>query len=903
MADTAPPSSESKTSAPTPFMAQYLSIKQQQPDALLFFRMGDFYELFFDDAVEAARILDITLTSRGEHDGAPIPMAGVPYHAAEGYLARLIKAGCRVAVCEQTESPAEAKKRGSKAIVNRDIVRIVTPGTLTEDALLPARQGQALAAIALGAGGAEAAIAVCDVSTGRFDVTATDPMVLADTLMAWPLSELLAADADSGKPFIAAATSASAAPVTWRPARAATHKTGEALLKEAFGLAAIDALGEFSRTELSAIGLLLDYVKLTQAGSEIRLDPPRRPDPYGHLAIDPATRASLEIDRAMNGTREGSLLGTIDRTVTAPGARLLAARLSRPSMEAAEIEARLDAAAWFVDDTSALEDLRACLKRAPDLERARTRLNLGRGGPRDLLAIATALQAASEAAAILRSAGMLPDRLETACAQLSLAGQTGLAALAADIARAIAESPPMLARDGGFVAPGWDKALDEVRSLRDDSRKIIAEMQARYASETGIPALKVKFNNVLGYFIDVPARHGETLLTAPWSETFIHRQTLAGNIRFSTRDLADLAGRISRAEEEAKARELAVFDDLAARVTATSAALAASADAIASLDVAAATAAWAIEVDAVRPRIESEPVFEAEGLRHPVVEAALKKDGQGFTANALSLDARGETAPRLLLVTGPNMAGKSTYLRQSALAVILAQAGLFVPARKIRIGLADRVFSRVGASDDLARGRSTFMVEMVETAAILTQATPRSFVILDEVGRGTSTWDGLAIAWAAVEHLHGTNACRALFATHYHELTGLADDLAGAANASLRAREWKNDLVFLHEVQPGPADRSYGVQVARLAGLPKKAVTRAAQILKRLEADPSSADTLPLFASVPLEVEEEEAGRPGLSAVGDRLVTLLDGVDPDSLTPREALDLIYRLKDESRKET
>ena len=883
-------------------MAQYLSIKSRQPDALLFFRMGDFYELFFEDAVEAAGILDITLTSRGEHEGKPIPMAGVPYHAAEGYLARLIKAGCRVAVCEQTESPAEAKKRGSKAIVNREIVRIVTPGTLTEEALLPARQGQALAAIALGAGGSEAAIAVCDVSTGRFDVAAADPAGLADALLAWPLSELLAADADSGKPSIVSATAASTAPVTWRPARAASHKTGEALLKETFGLAAIDALGDFSRTELSAIGLLLDYVKLTQAGSEIRLDPPRRPDPSGHLAIDPATRASLEIDRAMNGAREGSLLGTIDRTVTAPGARLLASRLSRPSLEAAEIEARLDAAAWFADDPSALEDLRACLKQAPDLERARTRLNLGRGGPRDLLAIANALNAARDAAAILQQAAALPERLAAACTQLDLSAQPGLAALADDMARAIADSPPVLARDGGFVAPGWDTALDEVRALRDDSRRIIAEMQARYAAETGIAALKVKFNNVLGYFVDVPAKHGDTLMAPPWSETFIHRQTLAGNIRFSTAELADLAGRISRAEEETRARELAIFHDLSTRVSAASRALSASAEAIASLDVAAATAAWALEADAVRPRIEDAPVFEAEALRHPVVEAALRKEGQGFTANALSLDARGEDAPRLLLVTGPNMAGKSTYLRQAALAVILAQAGLFVPARNIRLGLADRVFSRVGASDDLARGRSTFMVEMVETAAILTQATPRSFVILDEVGRGTSTWDGLAIAWAAVEHLHDTNACRALFATHYHELTELAEDLAGAANASLRAREWKNDLVFLHEVQPGPADRSYGVQVARLAGLPKKAVARAAQILKRLETDPSSAESLPLFAAAPLAVEEDAASLPEMPAGAERVVSLLEEVDPDSLTPREALDLIYRLKDESREE-
>ncbi|WP_273418316.1 DNA mismatch repair protein MutS, partial [Hyphomonas adhaerens] len=501
---------------------------------------------------------------------------------------------------------------------------------------------------------------------------------------------------------------------------------------------------------------------------------------------------------------------------------------------------------------------------------------------------------------LLKQAGALPEQIERACHQLDLSGQPDLAGPADDMARAITESPPTLARDGGFVATGWDPALDEVRALREDSRKIIAEMQARYASETGISALKVKFNNVLGYFVDVPARHGDTLMAPPWSETFIHRQTLAGNVRFSTSELAELAGRISRAEEETKARELAIFEDLSARVSAASRALSASAEAIACLDVAAATGAWALEADAVRPRIDVDPVFEADALRHPVVEAALKKDGQGFTANALTLDAGGEDAPRLLLVTGPNMAGKSTYLRQAALAVILAQAGLFVPARSIRVGLADRVFSRVGASDDLARGRSTFMVEMVETAAILTQATGRSFVILDEVGRGTSTWDGLAIAWAAVEHLHSTNGCRALFATHYHELTGLADDLSGAANASLRAREWKNDLVFLHEVQPGPADRSYGVQVAKLAGLPKKAVSRAAQILKRLETDPSSAETLPLFASAPLTVEEDVEDSGGHSGAGDRVVTLLDTVDPDSLTPREALDLVYRLKDEAQ---
>ncbi|MFN7164071.1 MAG: DNA mismatch repair protein MutS [Hyphomonas sp.] len=891
MPDTAPKSPPAAAaSEPTPFMAQYLSIKAAQPDALLFFRMGDFYELFFDDAVTAAGVLDITLTSRGEHDGAPIPMAGVPYHAAEGYLARLIKAGCRVAVCEQTESPAEARKRGSKSIVRREIVRIVTPGTLTEDTLLPARQGQALATLAF-SGQGEAALAVCDVSTGLFELTALEPDRIADALLAWPLSELVIADTDRDRPALAGLREITSAPVTERPARTGTPKAGEALLKEAFGVAALDGLGDFSKAELAAAGLLLDYVKLTQAGRPARLAAPKRGEAGTTLLIDPATRASLEIDRSFARGREGSLLAAIDRTVTAPGARLLAAQLARPSRQQAEIEARHDAVGFFAAERRALSDVRAALKSAPDLERACMRLALGRGGPRDLQALGRALAAGMQCAAILEVSGAaLPPRLGAAAGVLSLAGQESLRALAADLAAALVETPPVLARDGGFIAPGWDKALDAVRSLREDSRRIIAEMQGRYAESTGINALKIKFNNVLGYFIEVPARAADPMLKPPLANEFIHRQTMAGAVRFSTTELADLAGRISRAEEESKSIEITLFDGFCARVSAESEPLAAHAAALADIDVAAGNAVWADEAGAVRPVIDAAPVFEAKGLRHPVVESALRREGKGFTANDLTLDAAGKSAPRFLLVTGPNMAGKSTYLRQAAIAVILAQAGCFVPAASLRLGLADRVFSRVGASDDLSRGRSTFMVEMVETAAILNQATAQSFVILDEVGRGTATWDGLAIAWAAVEHLHEQTRCRAIFATHYHELTALAAELPGAANASLKAREWKQDLIFLHEVQPGPADRSYGVQVARLAGLPRSAVSRAAQILKQLEASPSAAESLPLFAAAPSDTEAEVP--PEAAAV----LSALEALDPDALTPREALAMLYELK-------
>lgn len=889
MPDTVQPVKKPK--APTPFMAQYLAIKAQHEDALLFFRMGDFYELFFEDAVRAAEILDITLTARGEHNGEPIPMAGVPYHAAEGYLARLIKSGERVAVCEQTESPAEAKKRGSKAIVNREIVRIVTPGTITEESLLPARQAQALVAVVFGAGGAEAALAACDVSTGYFEVFAFAPEVLSETLGAFPIRELLVTERDAERPLIGMANEALKLPLTYRPNSAASSKSGERLLKDAFKVAALDAFGAFSKSELGACGLLLDYLSLTQAGAEIRLDPPKRSAKTSALSIDPATRASLEIDTALNGSRQGTLLDTVDRTLTSPGARLLASRLARPETDQGVITARYDSVEYFLANEHLRDAIRSRLKSAPDLERARSRIRLGRGGPRDLAAIGTALKAGEAAVAETARAQTNPPALiEQALHALTLSNQPELAALTTDLGQALSDDLPTLARDGGFVADGWDAALDEARSLKSDSRQIIAELQARYSDETGISALKIKFNNVLGYFIDVPARHADPMMQPPLAETFIHRQTLASNVRFSTAELSELAGKISRADDIAKGRELDVFDQFCQRIETLSEPLNAAALALAELDTASANAEWAHECQAVRPTLSSEPVFHAEGLRHPVVEAALRKQGDGFTANDTLLDASGTQGPRLAVVTGPNMAGKSTYLRQACLAVILAQAGLYVPARQLTMGLADRVFSRVGASDDLSRGRSTFMVEMVETAAILTQATEKSFVILDEVGRGTSTYDGLAIAWAAVEHLHNTNKCRALFATHYHELTGLADDLAAATNLSLRAKEWKDELVFLHDVQSGPADRSYGVQVAKLAGLPTKAVRRAEQVLKKLEAAPDAVETLPLFAAAADEAEDFQDAAPNPA------LDLLDTIDPDTLTPRDALDLIYRLK-------
>lgn len=866
---------------PSPFLEQYFAAKAQHPEALLFFRMGDFYELFFADAEQAARALDITLTQRGQHGGEPIPMAGVPWHQAENYLARLIKAGFRVAVCEQTEDPAEAKKRGGKSIVRREVVRLVTPGTLTEEGLLEPRAANRLAAVAFA--GEDAAVAWADISTGAFQALACAPAALAEELAALAPAELLAAEPDASRAPVEAGLAAAGAALTVRPGPKADPRHGERRAKALFEVTTLDGFGAFGPAELAAIGLLIDYIELTQAGAAPRLEPPRRAAPRGAMAIDAATRASLELERSSRGAREGSLLAAIDRTLTAPGGRLLAERLSRPSLDRAEIAQRHDAIAFLLEQPSLRDWLRERLKGLGDAARALTRLALGRGGPRDLACLAQALGAGEKLA--LQLGGLSPPaELAQASAALRLVDKPALHTLVLKLGLALAEAPSLLARDGGFIREGYDPALDEARALSSDARRVIAALQARLSEETGL-ALKVRHNAVLGYHVDATAKQAEALIRRP---AFIHRQTTATSVRFTTTELAELDAKITRASDTALARELALFQDFAEAAAGLERDIRAAAQALAVLDVAAAGALWAEEAEACRPELEEDgAALLAEAVRHPVVEAALAREAKRFTPNDIRLDADGVLGPRLLLVTGPNMAGKSTYLRQIALLAILAQAGCYVPAKRLKLGLADRVFSRVGASDDLSRGRSTFMTEMVETAAILHQAGPKALVILDEIGRGTATFDGLAIAWAAAEHLHDVNRCRALFATHYHELTVLPERLAAAANANLRAREWKGELVFLHEVQPGPADRSYGVQVAKLAGAPKRVVERAKAVLARLEAGKTAridADTLSLFEAAPAALEPSA------------LEAALAALDPDALTPREALEALYRLK-------
>lgn len=865
----------------TPMMEQYHALKREAGDSLLFYRMGDFFELFFDDARQAAAILDIALTSRGEHGGDPVPMCGVPVHSAEGYLARLIKAGCRVAIAEQVETPEESKERAkregrpvSKALVKRDIVRFVTAGTLTEEALLEPRRANLLAALAEVRGAV--GIASCDISTGEMVLEECQPELVGAALARLGASELVVAEGwelGSDDAII-------------RPRHDFSSDAGEERLKALHGVATLDGFGDFSRAMLAAAGGLIAYLDHVGRGQLPLLLPPTLRATGQCMAMDEATRSSLEILTAQNGGRDGSLVAAVDRCVTGAGARLLAEDLASPLLNRDEIESRLALVHWFHVDPLTRADLREQMRALPDIGRALGRIVAGRGSPRDLGQLRDGL----------RDARHIHDQLSVLPDAPPLLGQLlprlrGHGALIDMFERALVQSPPTERSSGGFIAEGYDAALDELRSISGNARRAIAAMEARYRDDTGIASLKIKHNGVLGYFIEVPAKHADALM-APDSG-FAHRQTMAGAVRFNSVALHEEASRIAEAGGHALAAEETHFEELVGQVCGTTASIAATAAALARIDVGAGQAERAAEGGWCRPDILDEPTLAITGGRHPVVEASLAKSGERFVANdcALSPDNR------LWLIGGPNMGGKSTFLRQNALIVLLAQAGSFVPAEAARIGLVDRLFSRVGASDNLARGRSTFMVEMVETAAILSQATERSFVILDEVGRGTSTYDGLALAWAVVEAVHSQITCRCLFATHYHELARLAESCNALSLHHVRAREWKGDLVLLHELADGPADRSYGLAVARLAGVPQAVVKRAKQVLDKLEK--ARAETgglgaglgdLPLFAAIS---DEEQAAEPTLA---DRLLE----IDLDELAPREALDFLYELAAEAR---
>ncbi len=863
----------------SPMMVQYRQIKKDYPDALLFYQMGDFYEMFFDDALLAAEALDITLTRRGRHEEGDIPMCGVPVQSAQTYIARLIRKGFRVAVCEQTEDLAAARRRGAKEVVSREVTRMITPGTLMEDALLDARRHSYLAAVADAAGGH--GLAWLDLSTGTFFTEPVAPAGLAASVARIEPGELLVPERLASLPELESVGHDLGDRMVVRDSSSFDSGLARRRLEEMFGVRSLDGFGDFTRAELSASGALLDYVELTQRGQVPRLRRPRRVLRDAVMEIDPATRRNLELVQTMSGSREGSLLEVMDRTVTGAGGRLMATRLAAPLTGVAEIRARHDSVAWFLERRDLRDDLRGALRSAPDMQRALSRLMIGRGGPRDLGAVRGGLAVATGIRPLLAGAGDVPSELSAALEEL---GDHG--ALLGRLERALDDDLPLASRDGGFLRAGFSGELDKLRMLRDESRTHIATLQARYVKETGILSLKIRHNNVLGYHVDVKTKHAGRV-PAGADGPFIHRQTLASAVRFTTVELGELEGRLAQAGERALALELELFEGLMSEVAEHADGISRAAAALAILDVSSGLAVLAAVRRYVRPGIDDGIGFQVTAGRQPVVEAS-PAGAAGFVANDCDLGPD----RRIWLTTGPNMAGKSTFLRQNALIAVLAQMGSFVPAEAASIGVVDRLFSRVGAADDLARGRSTFMVEMVETAIILNQATERSLVILDEIGRGTATFDGLSIAWATLEHLHEVNACRALFATHFHELTSLTSRLPALSCHTMRVTEWEGEVVFLHEVVDGAADRSYGIHVARLAGLPEAVVERAREVMAALQQGEQSgalaelAEDLPLFSAM--------ANAP--AAVPSAVEEALREINPDALSPRDALDALYRLR-------
>lgn len=864
----------------TPLMAQYGAIKKQYEDYLLFFRLGDFYELFFDDAVKASAALDIALTKRGKHQGAEIPMCGVPWHQADGYLARLIRQGFRVAICDQVES--DAPQKPGKGLIERKVVRVITPGTVTEDSLLDGRRNNFI--LCLAGAQNQMSLAWIDVSTGAFFIEDGNIADLGNILARIEPGEILLSEKSWADPDIAAALTPYKARLSIQPHSRFSAENAEDRLCRLYNIKSLDGIGSFSRAALIAAGALTDYVQLTQQGSMPCLAKPQWQIGREHMQIDAATARNLELRRKLSGEQAGSLLHAIDRTLTNSGGRMLDAWMASPLAVKEKIDARLDAVEYLLQQTRLRGALRAILRHAADIERASTRLMLNRGNPRDLSALRDGLAASRETSALLQAEKNLPAFLAEVAQNLG-SHQT----LEDELRAALADDLPHFTRDGNFIRKGYSAELDHMRELRDESQRLIAGLQNKYVQESGVATLKIRHNNILGYYIEVPPKQADRM-----GAGFIHRQTLATTVRYTTPELNEMEQKLSKAAAGALGTELQIFANLVDQVQQRAAAIQLAAAALALLDVVSALADLAEEQNYCRPEIGNDTIFDVQSGRHPVVEQFLRAKQQPFIANDCDLASQG----RLWLITGPNMAGKSTYLRQNALIAILAQMGSFVPAASCRIGLVDKIFSRVGAADDLARGQSTFMVEMVEAAAILNQATAKSLVILDEIGRGTSTFDGLSIAWAVLEYLHDTSQCRGLFATHYHELTALAERLSFLSCHTMRISDDRGEVVFLHEVQPGVAERSYGIHVAKLAGLPQPVLARAAEILQELE----NGD----------HVHAPKSGRgkakisisPRAAPVNQTAQLLLDELqllNPDDLSPRAAWDALDRLKKLSKK--
>ncbi len=790
-------------------------------------------------------------------------MCGVPAHAGDHYLARLIRQGYRVAICEQTE---EASSRKTKGPLTREVIRVVTPGTITEEGLLEAGQNNFLTALVPGKG-EDVGLASIDISTGDFFVESTRLSHLETVLARHKPGELVLPDSFLKTPELYELFQELKKQLTPLPSSRFDGQNGLERLKELYGVSTLEAIGDFKASEIAACGALMDYVRLTQKKDIPTLKPPRRLKEGGRLELDAATRRNLELHASLSGERRGSLLGVIDQTTTSMGARLLSHHLAAPLTDLNALQKRLECVDFLFDNPVLTQALRAVLTCCPDLERPLSRLTWGRGGPRDLASINRGLKLLPDLQKIFMGQDV-PESFESILKRLGHYEE-----VTNRLTRALKDELPHLARDGNFIRPGYHPPLDELLALRDDSKGALEALQQKYITETGVTSLKIKHNNIVGYHVEVTSLHKDKLGPA-----FIHRQTMVNAMRFSTPELAELEKKILGALEHALALELRLFQDLVDEVTRRASDIIETAHALAALDVAASHAYLAHERNYVKPQLDESLAFEIEGGRHPVVEALLPQ-GTAFVPNNCQIKG-------LWLLTGPNMAGKSTFLRQNALIALMAHMGMYVPAQKAHMGMIDRIFSRVGASDDLARGRSTFMVEMTETATILNQASPRSFVILDEIGRGTATFDGLSLAWAVVEHLVHVNLARSLFATHYHELTSLEKTLEDVSCYTVKIREWEDQIIFLHEIAEGTADKSYGIHVGKLAGLPPSVVKRAQDVLFTLE----ETKPKPKLASkpLPLFVEAYNASSP--------LEKAIETMNPDDFSPKEALEKLYLLK-------
>jgi DNA mismatch repair protein MutS len=851
----------------TPMMKQYLDTKLEYQNHILFYRMGDFYEMFFEDAVTASSILGIALTKRGQHNNQDIPMCGVPFHSADSYIAKLIEQGYKVAISEQMESPEEAKKRGHKSVVRREVVRIITPGTLTEDNLLISNSSNFLLAIA--SIREEIALSWADISTGEFYTIQTNIHSLNNELHRICPKEILISDRLYQNETVSNILADFRRIITIQANNLFDLNKAEHKIKQYYEVISSQVFDAYKPVEIIACGAILEYIELTQKTNQLKIHHPKRLDNNLFMAIDASTRRNLELNVTTAGEKKGSLLNLINNTKTSSGSRLLTQYLAAPLIDVEAINNRLNLVEFFIQNNQLREEIISLLGHSGDIERSLSRFSFNRAGPRDLDVIKRSLQSADAIAAnFAQFSGNINSSL-----QHHLSNFADFEGLLIELENALQEQLPMLARDGGFIKQGYNNRLDQLYDLKDNGQAELQNLRQKYIKETGINTLKITYNNVLGYFIDITPQHASKMK----DELFIHRQTLANSVRYTSTELRTLETELLNVSDNILKLEISLYNALVEEVLKKSDQLSLLANSLSTIDVACNFAKLAISNNYVRPLLDQSLEFNIVEGRHPVIEDFLTKQKQEFVAN----DCRLVPEHNLWLITGPNMAGKSTFLRQNALIAILAQIGSYVPAKSAHFGIIDKIFSRVGAADDLARGRSTFMVEMVETANILNNSTKRSLIILDEIGRGTSTYDGVSIASACLEYIHDNLKSRALFATHYHELTALSNQLPSLICYTMQIKEWQNKVIFLHKIIPGVADKSYGIHVASMAGLPKIVIQKAEHILLNLEQGHNQTMNLDL-KSIVIE--------------NNPVIDLLNDLDIDELSPKEALEVLYKIK-------